>query len=131
VSGRRFKKLATPTFSNETFRGVARLFQSNECNHRPRGNFANKPTPRKFLDRHQVCSPRLAKRPVIMTIWMNNRLSGFRNWSEAQEVQDGPEAQESRRQIQPCDKDQPCDKELSDGNQTPHRPWLVPGAGRI
>lgn len=45
--------------------------------------------------------------------------------SEAQKVKDGPEAQESHGQIQPCDK------ELSVGDQTPHRPWLVPGAGRL
>ena len=60
-----------------------------------------------------------------MPIWINDRLGGFRKWSEAQELKHGAEAQDSDGPTQDSDE------ELIAPDQTPHRPWLVPGAGRL
>ena len=60
-----------------------------------------------------------------MTIWINNRLSGFRKWSEAQEAKQSAEPQADDKPTKEPDE------ELIAADPPPHRPWLVPGAGRL
>jgi hypothetical protein len=65
-----------------------------------------------------------------MTISINNSTSGFRNWSEAQELR--------QREKTHADADErggaaapDADQELIAPDEPPNRPWLVPGAGRL
>jgi hypothetical protein len=65
-----------------------------------------------------------------MAISINRNKSGFRKWSKAHELKKpektGADASESGR-VAALDVDQDVIK----SNETPHRPWLVPGAGRL
>jgi hypothetical protein len=61
----------------------------------------------------------------MMAIRINNRLSGFRKRREAQEA---------KQRAEPRGNDKPTeepDEELIAVDPMPHRPWLVPGAGRL
>jgi hypothetical protein len=61
----------------------------------------------------------------MMTVWTNYRLSGYRKWCEAQEA---------KQVAEPGGNDKPTeepDEELIAVDPMPHRPWLVPGAGRL
>jgi hypothetical protein len=62
-----------------------------------------------------------------MTIWIDNRLSGLRKWSEAQEPK-SKEGVEARANDKPTEE---SDEEPIAADPMPHRPWLVPGVGRL
>jgi hypothetical protein len=74
--------------------------------------------------------PKLSKRAAVMVISMNSSNSGFRKWSEAQELKRIGEvragAAEGGGDV-PLDLDQV----VITPDETPHRPWLVPGAGKL
>jgi len=65
-----------------------------------------------------------------MAISINRSTSGFRKWSEAQELKKlektRGDAGESGDVAAPD-----VDQEAVTWDETPHRPWLVPGAGRL
>jgi hypothetical protein len=65
-----------------------------------------------------------------MTISINNRTSGFRKWLEAQELKKQEKTRagmaESRGAAAPV-----VDQEVITSDETLHRPWLVPGVGRL
>jgi hypothetical protein len=65
-----------------------------------------------------------------MATSINRGASGFRKWSEAQEAKKlekrRGDASESGGVAAPD-----VDQEVITSEETPHRPWLVPGAGRL
>jgi hypothetical protein len=65
-----------------------------------------------------------------MTISIKSSAGGFRKWSEAQEPkrigEARPEAAEGGVIAAPN-----LDQEVMIPDERPHRPWLVPGAGRL
>lgn len=65
-----------------------------------------------------------------MVIAINKSSSGFRKWSEAQELKRIGEVRAGAtrgRAGVPSDLDQM----VITPDETPHRPWLVPGAGKL
>ena len=65
-----------------------------------------------------------------MTISVNSNASGFRKWSETQELKKIGEARPEAADggvIAASDLEQ----EDMTSDERPHRPWLVPGAGRL
>jgi len=66
-----------------------------------------------------------------MGISMNPKMSGFRKWAEIHEptkIDKAPTGADEGGVIAAAGGDQGA-KKTSD--QQPHRPWLVPGAGRL
>jgi hypothetical protein len=65
-----------------------------------------------------------------MAISINSSTSGFRKWSEAQELKKREktrvDADESGGAAAPV-----VDQEVITSDETLHRPWLVPGTGRL
>jgi hypothetical protein len=65
-----------------------------------------------------------------MAISINRNKSGFRKWSKAQELKKPQktrgDASESGRVAAPD-----VDQDVIKSDEAPHRPWLVPGAGRL
>ena len=65
-----------------------------------------------------------------MALSINSSTSGFRKWSEAQEIKGrataGAEAGEVA--IIPA---QGVDQAVAPPAEQPHRPWFVPGAGKL
>jgi hypothetical protein len=65
-----------------------------------------------------------------MAISINSSTSGFRKWSEAQELKKREKplavAGESGGSAAPDSH-----PEVIRSDETPHRPWLVPGVGRL
>ena len=65
-----------------------------------------------------------------MAMSINSSMSGFRKWSEAQELKKRAKtragAGESGGAAAPD-----ADQEVITPDEMPHRPWLVPGAGRL
>ena len=61
-----------------------------------------------------------------MTIWIDHRLNGFRKWSEAQKSK-SKQGVEARANDKPTEESE----EPIAADPMPHRPWLVPGAGRL
>jgi hypothetical protein len=64
-----------------------------------------------------------------MTIAINNRLSGFRIWAEAHDPTGVAETSawaDRKGALAPPNID--CEATPSEG---PHRPWLVPGVGKL
>jgi hypothetical protein len=76
------------------------------------------------------CRPEFHERIAIMALSINNSTSGFRKWSEAQELQrrgeTRAEAGEAAVILAPG-----VDQAVMPPAEQPHRPWLVPGAGKI
>jgi hypothetical protein len=65
-----------------------------------------------------------------MAISINSRVSGFRKWSEALELKRIDEAR--GRAGQDSDVATPnIDDVVITTERAPHRPWLVPGAGKL
>jgi hypothetical protein len=65
-----------------------------------------------------------------MAISINSNPSGFRKWSEAQELRRSAEARAKAAEVEviaPPDLAQ----EMMTPDERPHRPWLVPGAGKL
>jgi hypothetical protein len=65
-----------------------------------------------------------------MDLHINNSTSGFRNWSEAQELRRSEKARAVTGEggvVVALD----VDAELVAPDEQPHRPWLVPGAGKL
>ena len=65
-----------------------------------------------------------------MDLHINNSTSGFRNWSEAQELKKRERtragADESGGSAAPG-----VDQEVITSEEALHRPWMVPGVGRL
>lgn len=62
-----------------------------------------------------------------MAISINSSASGFRKWSEAQQLKRVGEASADAGIIALPE----IDKAVITPDETPHRPWLVPGAGTL
>lgn len=64
-----------------------------------------------------------------MGISINSKISGFRKWAEIHDPQtiDKPPTGAKEGAIASPDGDQAA----TTPDQRPHRPWLVPGAGRL
>ena len=65
-----------------------------------------------------------------MVLLMNSSTSGFRKWSEAQELKRRGEARAEAGEVVIIPAPGVNQAVMSPGEQ-PHRPWLVPGAGKI
>ena len=65
-----------------------------------------------------------------MALSINSRTSGFRKWSELQELKSRSKARAGSGEpaVAPG---QEVDQEVMPPAEQPHRPWLVPGAGRL
>jgi len=65
-----------------------------------------------------------------MAISMNSNTSGFRKWSEALELR---KLDDIRGETVIADDiaDPDVGQDVMTPDQTPHRPWLVPGAGKL
>ena len=65
-----------------------------------------------------------------MALSIDSRTSGFRKWSEAQERKSRGEARAGAGEpaVAPG---QDADQEVMPPAEQPHRPWLVPGAGKL
>ena len=65
-----------------------------------------------------------------MTISINSITSGFKKWSDAQELKRGGEAHAEAGEVTviqgPAD-----DQGVMPPAEQPHRPWLVPGTGKL
>jgi hypothetical protein len=70
------------------------------------------------------------ERLEVMAISVNSSTSGFRKWSEAQELR---KLDDNRGEAVLGDGVARPDvgQEVMTPDQTPHRPWLVPGAGKL
>jgi hypothetical protein len=70
------------------------------------------------------------ERSTAMTISINSSTSGFRKWSEAQELKKREKTRagvaESRGAAASV-----VDQGVITSDETLHRPWLVPGVGRL
>jgi hypothetical protein len=60
----------------------------------------------------------------------NSSTSGFRKWSEAQELKGKGEARVEAGEVAVIPAPGVKHAVMAPGEQ-PHRPWLVPGAGKI
>jgi hypothetical protein len=67
---------------------------------------------------------------VIMALSMNSSTGGFRKWSEAQELKRRGEARAEVGEVAIIPAPGVNQAVMPPGEQ-PHRPWLVPGAGKI
>ena len=65
-----------------------------------------------------------------MALLMNRSTSGFRKWSEAQELKRRGEARAEVGEVAIIPAPGVNQVVMPPGEQ-PHRPWLVPGAGKI
>ena len=65
-----------------------------------------------------------------MAISINSNTSGFRNWSEALELRKLDDTR-GETVIAGDIADSDVGQEVMTPDQTPHRPWLVPGAGKL
>jgi hypothetical protein len=65
-----------------------------------------------------------------MALSMNSSRSGFRKWSEAQELKRRDEARAEAGEVAIIPALGVNQAVMRPGEQ-PHRPWLVPGAGKI
>ncbi len=65
-----------------------------------------------------------------MGISINSSNSGFRKWSEAQELKRIGEIRAGAAQ-RGVDVPSDLDQVVTTPDETPHRPWLVPGAGKL
>ena len=63
-----------------------------------------------------------------MGISMTVRTSGFRKWSEAHDPKIAVRAVAGEAAVISAPD---LDRGIDDPNRQPHRPWLVPGAGRL
>jgi hypothetical protein len=77
---------------------------------------------------HHLWYPEFHERSTAMPISINSSTSGFRKWSEAQELKKREKtgAGESGGAAASV-----VDQEVSTSDATLHRPWLVPGVGRL
>jgi hypothetical protein len=64
-----------------------------------------------------------------MEISINSRTGGFRKWADAHDprITATPTVADDAAVISATDPDQP----VTATEEQPHRPWLVPGAGRL
>jgi hypothetical protein len=65
-----------------------------------------------------------------MVISKKNSSSGFKKWSEAQELKRIGEVRARATQGE-ADVSSDLDRPVITPDETPHRPWLVPGAGKL
>jgi hypothetical protein len=65
-----------------------------------------------------------------MTISMNSSTSGFRKWSEAQELKRRGEGRAEAGEVTVIPGPD-ADQGVIPPAEEPHRPWLVPGTGRL
>ena len=65
-----------------------------------------------------------------MTISINSSTSGFRKWSEAQELKSRGEGRAEAAEVTVIPGPAP-DQGVMPPVEQPHRPWLVPGAGKL
>jgi hypothetical protein len=65
-----------------------------------------------------------------MTIFINNSTSGFRKWSEAQELKRGGEASAEAGEVTVI-PGPAADQVVMPSTEQPHPPWLVPGTGKL
>jgi hypothetical protein len=65
-----------------------------------------------------------------MALSMNSSTGGFRKWSEAQELKRRDEARADAGEVAIIPAPSVNQPVMPPGEQ-PHRPWLVPGAGKI
>jgi hypothetical protein len=65
-----------------------------------------------------------------MGISINSTKSGLRKWSEAQELKRKGEVRAGAAQGG-VDVSSDLDQGMITPKETPHRPWLVPGAGKL
>jgi len=65
-----------------------------------------------------------------MALSMNSSTGGFRKWSEAQELKRRDEARAEAGEVAIIPAPSVNQSVMPPGEQ-PHRPWLVPGAGKI
>ena len=67
---------------------------------------------------------------TVMGISMNPKTSGFRNWAE---IHEPAKIDEARIGAKEGEVDAPMDvgQEVRPSDPHPHRPWLVPGAGKL
>jgi hypothetical protein len=84
--------------------------------------------PRNLLRHHHLAYPEFHERSTAMAISINSSTSGFRKWSEAQELKKREKtgAGESGGAAASV-----VDQEVSTSDATLHRPWLVPGVRRL
>ena len=70
------------------------------------------------------------ERLEVMAISVNSRTSGFRKWSEAQELR---KLDDTRGEAVLAGGIASLEvaQEVMTPDQTLHRPWLVPGAGKL
>jgi hypothetical protein len=63
-----------------------------------------------------------------MSIFINSKMSGFRKWAEAySQNNDGRTGATDNRDTAVADPD----ARGKTADQRPHRPWLVPGIGKL
>ena len=65
-----------------------------------------------------------------MAILINGSKSGFRKWSEAQELRKLDDTR-GEAVLAGGIASLEVGQEVMTPDQTPHRPWLVPGAGKL
>jgi hypothetical protein len=65
-----------------------------------------------------------------MAISINSGTSGFRKWSEAQELKKQEKIRAGVAETRGTAASV-VDQEVITSDETPHRPWLVPGVGRL
>ena len=70
------------------------------------------------------------ERSTAMTISINNSTSGFRKWSEAQELKKREKTHAGIAESGGAAASG-VDQEVITSDETLHRPWLVPGVGRL
>jgi hypothetical protein len=69
------------------------------------------------------------ERSAVVAISINSSTSGFRKWSEAQELK-----KHEKTRAGAGESGAPSlgsHLEIITSDETPHRPWLVPGVGRL
>jgi hypothetical protein len=85
---------------------------------------------RKFSYRHHVLYQESCERLEVMAISINSSTSGFRKWSEAQELRKLDDTR-GEAVLAGGIAGPDAGQEVMTPDQTPHRPWLVPGAGKL
>ena len=85
---------------------------------------------RKFSYRRHVSYQESCESLEVMAISINSSTSGFRKWSEAQELRKLDDTR-GEAVVAGGIANPDAGQEVMTPDQTPHRPWLVPGAGKL
>jgi hypothetical protein len=75
-------------------------------------------------------SIKILRKVEVMAISINSSTSGFRKWSEAQEQRKLDDTR-GEAALAGGIANPDAGQAVMTPDQTPHRPWLVPGAGKL